>query len=72
MKPLSRGKVLVGAGGLALSGVVFTRPLSGEQRIEQQLQSRMTSFSFGDHLTQGLRQRTTTSHAIAPRPACNP
>ena len=54
MKPLSRRKVLVEAGRLALAGVVFTRPLIGEQRIEQQLQSRMTSFSFGDHLTQGL------------------
>ena len=37
MKPLSRRKVLVEAGRLALAGVVFTRPLIGEQRIEQQL-----------------------------------
>jgi FtsP/CotA-like multicopper oxidase with cupredoxin domain len=54
MKPLSRRNVLVGAGGLAVAGMAFARPLIGEQRVEQQLRSRMTSFSFGDHVTQGL------------------
>ena len=54
MKPLSRRNVLVGAGGLALAGVVFARLLIGEHRVEQQLRSRMTSFSFGDYVTQGL------------------
>ena len=37
-----------------MTGMSFARPLISEQRVEQQLQSRMTSFSFGDHVTQGL------------------
>ena len=54
MTLLSRQNVLVGARGVALARVFISRSLIAEQRVEQQLRSRRTSFSFGDYVAQGL------------------